>query len=225
MFDWTTRANNDVGNWSTITSLANYNYHTSINGVKSRLSSPVEILSAKIFPPIKIKLAPSRQGLPKSRLRPPVRILSGEIFPPIEIKLAPSHRLSRIIHSKYIERPLDIRDRYEIPVHSIDRVLITNPPPVYFVDSNIGFFFNNMGGNVYLEILSSTISQSFTIQAEKLIANEWPLLDIIYNVSNADTKYFIGPFPEDIYNQPNSDNVFVDHAVNAILNFRAWRIT
>lgn len=167
----------------------------------------------------------SSQVRAKSKLKAPTIVLPALIFDPIKVKLAPSHRLSRRIKSQFIKRPLDIRDRYEIPVHNIDRMLITNPPPAYFSDSNIGFFFNNIGGDVYLEVFSSTISQSFTIQTEKIIDYEWHLEDVVYFVSNADTKYFIGPFPERIYDQPNTTNVFVDHAVDAVLQFRAWRMS
>lgn len=163
----------------------------------------------------------------KSELNAPTVTLPAIVFRPIKTKLAPSHRLSRRVRFGSIligRRQLILNTRWQLPVTDIDPMILVNPPAYYTVENNPGFFFDNSYGKVFLEVISSTIAQNFTVITGHVIANEWSISDDIFNVSNADTRYFIGPFPRDRYNQPNSNYVFVDHATNAILNFRAWRI-
>lgn len=165
----------------------------------------------------------------KSKLFKPARVNAATVFRPIKTKLAPSHRLTRAAHNKNLthRRQLITGTRWELPVTDIEMLYTVNPLAFYTVENNIGFKFDNSYGKVFLEVFSSTISQNFTIQTGHVIAEEWPLTDEIYNVSNADTIYRIGPFPRDRYNQrptPDPDYVYVDHAVTSILKFRAWRI-
>lgn len=115
--------------------------------------------------------------------------------------------------------------RLTLPVTDISRVL-TAPPSLFDATGVDGFKFDNSSGDVFLEILSSTTAQQFTVLTGLLINNEWAVADTLATISNASTTYYLGPFPQNIYNQDTVDNqVYVDHAVSAVLQFRAWRIT
>jgi hypothetical protein len=115
--------------------------------------------------------------------------------------------------------------RITLPVTDISRI-ITSPPALTTATGAEGLKFANASGDVILEIISSTISQSLTIETGLVIESEWAVADTLANISNANTTYYLGPFPQNIYNQDTVDNlVYIDHAVNAVLQFRAWRIT
>lgn len=114
--------------------------------------------------------------------------------------------------------------RLELTVTDIDRIL-SAPPALFTATGSDGFYFDNSSGNVFLEVISSTIGQSFTVKTGLVIEDEWTVADDLVNVSAASTTYFLGRYPTNIYNQPDGTNqVHVDHSVNAVLQFRAWRL-
>lgn len=160
----------------------------------------------------------------KSRLYKPIVIAPAIIFRPILTKLAPSFR--GIPKSQYLTALYIPIDRLQLPVTDISQINLTLPPGMYTVTNNIGFYFDNSHGKVLLEVISSTTGQQFTVLTGLLINNEWAIADDLVNVSNANTRYFLEPYPRNIYNQPGGTNqIYVNHAINAILQFRAWRIT
>jgi hypothetical protein len=115
--------------------------------------------------------------------------------------------------------------RIQIPVVDITRI-ITAPQALLTSTGADGHYFDNASGDVLLEIISSTTGQSLTVLTGLVIENEWAVSDTLANISNANTSYFIGPWPQNIYNQDTINNqVYIDHDVNAILQFRAWRVT
>ena len=115
--------------------------------------------------------------------------------------------------------------RITLSVTDISRIL-SAPPALYTATGTDGFYFDNASGDVFLEVISSTTAQSFTVLTGLVVDNEWAVADDLVNVSNASTTYFYGNFPQNIYNQPDGSNqVWVDHDVSAVLQFRAWRIT
>ena len=114
--------------------------------------------------------------------------------------------------------------RITLPVTDIERILNT-PPALFTATGSDGFKFDNSSGDVFLEVISSTTAQSFTVLTGLVLENEWPVADDLVNVSNAATTYYYGKFPQNIYNQPDEAGyVYVNHAVNAVLQFRAWRL-
>lgn len=114
--------------------------------------------------------------------------------------------------------------RIELSVTDIERILNT-PPALFTATGSDGFKFDNSSGQVFLEVISSTTAQQFTVKTGLVLQNEWPVHDDLVNVSNAGTTYYYGRFPTNIYNQPDEVGyVYVDHAVNAVLQFRAWRL-
>ena len=115
--------------------------------------------------------------------------------------------------------------RITLPVTDITRI-ITAPPAAYTSTGTDGFKFDNSSGDVFLEVISSTTAQQFTVQTGLVVENEWAVADTLATVSNANTTYYLGPFPQNIYNQDTTNNeVYVDPAVGAVLQFRAWRVT
>lgn len=115
--------------------------------------------------------------------------------------------------------------RIELSVTDIDRIL-SAPPALFTATGSDGLYFDNESGNVFLEVISSTTGQSFTVQTGLVIEDEWTVADDLVNVSNANTTYFLGRYPQNIYNQPDGSNqVWVDFASNAVLQFRAWKLT
>lgn len=115
--------------------------------------------------------------------------------------------------------------RVEITVTDISRI-ITAPPALYDSTGVDGFKFDNASGNVFLEVVSSTTGQQFTVLTGLVVDNEWAVADTLATVSAANTTYYLGPFPTNIYNQDTTDNeVYVDPAVGAVLSFRAWKLT
>jgi len=115
--------------------------------------------------------------------------------------------------------------RIQLSVTDISRILAA-PPSLYTVTGADGFYFDNSSGDVFLEVISSTTGQQFTVLTGLIVDNEWPVADDLVSVSNASTTYFFGKFPGNIYNQPDGSNqVWVDHDVSAVLQFRAWRVT
>jgi len=115
--------------------------------------------------------------------------------------------------------------RITLSVTDISRIL-TTPPALYTSTGTDGFKFDNSSGDVFLEIVSSTTAQQFTVQTGLVLEGEWNVVDDLVTVSNANTTYYMGPFPQNIYNQDTTSNeVYVDPAVGAVLQFRAWRIT
>ncbi len=115
--------------------------------------------------------------------------------------------------------------RIELSVTDIERIMNT-PPALFTATGTDGFKFDNTLGNTFLEIISSTTAQSFTVKTGLVVDNEWPVADDLVNVSNAAETYFYGSFPQNIYNQPDEAGmVYVDHDVSAVLQFRAWRLT
>jgi hypothetical protein len=114
--------------------------------------------------------------------------------------------------------------RLTLPVNTITRTL-TAPPALFTATGPDGFQFDNTTGRVFLEVVSSTTGQQFTVQTGLVLENEWSVVDTLVNVSAASTSYFIGPFPQNIYNQDYVSNlVYVDHATSAVLQFRAWQL-
>ena len=115
--------------------------------------------------------------------------------------------------------------RITLSVTDISRI-ITSPPSLYTATGSDGFKFDNSSGDVFLEVISSTTAQQFTVLTGLIVDSEWAVADTLANISNANTTYFLGKFPQNIYNQPDGSNeVYVDHAVSAVLQFRAWRVT
>jgi len=114
--------------------------------------------------------------------------------------------------------------RVTLSVTDISRIL-TPAPALYTSTGTAGFKFENASGDVFLEVISSTTAQQFTVLTGLVLDNEWAVADTLATVSNASTTYMIGPFPQNIYNQPSSTEVWVDPAVGAVLQFRAWRVT
>lgn len=112
--------------------------------------------------------------------------------------------------------------RITLPVNDIGRN-ITLPPSWVTATGAEGLVFNNFGGNVFLEVLSSTTGQSFNVITGMIVDGEWSVRDDTINVSNAGEIYKIGPYPTNVYNQPNTLTTFIDHSVSAILQFKAWR--
>lgn len=114
--------------------------------------------------------------------------------------------------------------RVTLSVTDITRI-ITAPPALYTATGSDGFKFDNSSGDVFLEVISSTTAQQFTVLTGLVIDDEWAVADTLATVSNANTTYFLGPFPQNIYNQDTvSHETYVDHAVGAVLQFRAWRM-
>lgn len=114
--------------------------------------------------------------------------------------------------------------RITLSVTDITRI-ITAPPALYDSTGVDGFKFDNSSGNVFLEVISSTTGQEFTVLTGLVVDNEWAVADTLASVSEANTTYYLGPFPQNIYNQDTVNNeVYVDPAVGAVLSFRAWRI-
>ena len=114
--------------------------------------------------------------------------------------------------------------RIEIPVNNIGRN-ITLPPSWVTATGSEGMFFVNQGGNVLLEVISSTTGQSFNVITGLIVDNEWTVADDLVNVSSADEVYKLGPYPTNIYNQlDGSLRVYIDHSASAILQFKAWRL-
>jgi hypothetical protein len=114
--------------------------------------------------------------------------------------------------------------RVTLSVTDIDRIL-SAPPALYTATGSDGFKFDNASGNVFLEVISSTTGQSFTVLTGIVLEEEWTVADDLVNVSNASTTYYHGRYPQNIYNQPDDLNkVYVDHAVGAVLQFRAWKL-
>jgi hypothetical protein len=114
--------------------------------------------------------------------------------------------------------------RVTLPVTDITRLLVA-APAMYAATGSDGFKFENGSGDVFLEVISSTTAQQFTVLTGLVIDNEWAVADTLATVTQAAQTYMIGPFPQNIYNQDTVDNeVYVDHAVGAVLSFRAWRI-
>ena len=181
---------------------------------------------------VEIYLASSYRGEAKSKLSPPETVDTAIIFRPALVKyLSDSIKSSRYSkarapHSKLRPPVILLGGRLELPVTDISPISLILPPALYSVTNNIGFYFDNSRRDVFLEVISSTTNQQFTIQAGAIIANEWDVLDDIINITQANTRYFLAPLPKHIYNQPDgSEKTFVDHAVSAVLQFRAWRIT
>lgn len=115
--------------------------------------------------------------------------------------------------------------RPTLSVTDINRI-ITAPPALYTATGTDGFKFNNASGDVIIEVISSTIAQQFTVVTGLVLDQTWAVSDTLASVSNANTTYYLGPFPQNIYNQDTVNNeVYVDHAVSAVLQFRAWRLT
>lgn len=115
--------------------------------------------------------------------------------------------------------------RLTLPVTDISRILAA-PPSLFTATGSDGFKFNNASGDVFLEIVSSTTAQQFTVLTGLVLDDLWDVSDTLVSVSNANTTYYLGPFPQGIYNQEDGSNeVYVDHAVSAVLQFRAWRLT
>ena len=115
--------------------------------------------------------------------------------------------------------------RIQLSVTDISRIL-TAPPSLYTATGTDGFYFDNSSGDVFLEAISSTTAQQFTVLTGLVVDGEWSVADDLVTVSNASTTYFYGKFPGNIYNQPDGTNqVWVDHSVSAVLQFRAWRVT
>lgn len=114
--------------------------------------------------------------------------------------------------------------RINLSVTDIERILNT-PPALYTATGTDGFKFDNSSGQVFLEVISSTTGQSFTALTGLVLQDEWSVEDDLVNVSNAATTYYYGRFPTNIYNQPSeSGYMYVDHAVGAVLQFRAWKL-
>ncbi len=114
--------------------------------------------------------------------------------------------------------------RVTLSVTDITRILAA-PPSLYTSTGVDGFKFDNASGNTFLEVISSTTAQQFTVLTGLVVDNEWAVADTLATVSNASTTYFLGPFPQNIYNQDTVDNqVYVDPAAGAVLQFRAWRV-
>lgn len=115
--------------------------------------------------------------------------------------------------------------RTTLSVTDISRI-ITTPPALLNATGLDGIKFNNASGDVFLEIISSTTGQQFTVLTGLVLDNLWNVSDTLATISNANTTYYLGPFPQNIYNQQDGTNdVYIDHAVNAVLQFRAWRLT
>lgn len=112
--------------------------------------------------------------------------------------------------------------RINIPVNDIGRN-ITLPPSWVTATGSEGMIFTNTGGNVFLEVLSSTTGQSFNVITGLVVDNEWSVSDDLINVSNANEIYKIGIYPANIYNQPSTQQVHINHSASAILQFKAWR--
>lgn len=114
--------------------------------------------------------------------------------------------------------------RINIPVNNIGRN-ITLPPSWVTATGAEGMVFTNLGGNVLLEVMSSTTGQSFNVVTGLVVDNEWSVADDLVNVSNANETYKLGPYPTNIYNQQDgSFQVYINHSVSAILQFKAWRL-
>lgn len=113
--------------------------------------------------------------------------------------------------------------RVQIPVTDITRLGVVGPT-LTPADITNGHFFDNPAGNVFIEAISSTFPVSFTVRTALVIENEWAVADTLCTVSQANTSYFFGRFPANIFNVGDSDtSVYLDPAVSAVLQFRAWR--
>lgn len=113
--------------------------------------------------------------------------------------------------------------RVQIPVTDITRLGVVGPTLVS-ADITNGHFFDNPGGNVFIEAISSTVPVSFTVLSSLIIENEWAVADTLCTISQANTSYYFGKFPANIFNVSGSDSsVYIDPAVSAVLQFRAWR--
>lgn len=113
--------------------------------------------------------------------------------------------------------------RIQLSVTDISRIL-SSPPSLFTATGTDGLYFDNSSGDVFLEVISSTTGQSFTVLTGLLLEDEWSVSDTSVTITQADTTYYLGPFPQNIYNQPDANNTYVDYAVNAVLQFRAWRL-
>jgi hypothetical protein len=114
--------------------------------------------------------------------------------------------------------------RLTLSVTDISRI-ITAPLSLYTATGTDGFKFDNASGDVILEIISSTVGQSFDVITGLILEDEWLVADSLVTITQANTTYYLGPYPQNIYNQPSLNDIYVDHAVSAVLQFRAWRIT
>jgi len=118
--------------------------------------------------------------------------------------------------------------RINLPVNLIGRT-ITQPPSWVTATGAEGLVFSGNDGRVFLEVLSSTTGQQFTVLTGLILSNElsvpeFAVEDTVANVSSASTEYKFGAFQTNIYNQPSSQDVYIDHDVSAVLQFRAWRL-
>lgn len=115
--------------------------------------------------------------------------------------------------------------RITLPVNDVTRAIVALPSLITATGAE-GLVFNNPGGNVFLEVISSTTGQQFTVLTGLILESQWAVADTLATITGANTTYYIGSFPPNIYNQDTVNNqIYVDHAVNAVLQFRAWRLT
>lgn len=113
--------------------------------------------------------------------------------------------------------------RTQIPVTDITRLGVAGPTLVP-ADITNGHYFDNPGGNVFIEAISSTFPVNFTVLTGLVIEDEWAVADTLCTVSQANTSYYFGKFPANIFNVGGEDtSVYIDPAVSAVLQFRAWR--
>lgn len=117
--------------------------------------------------------------------------------------------------------------RITIPVNNIGRS-ITTPPSWVTATGSEGLVFSN-DGDTFIEVMSSTTAQQFTVLTGLELQNELGILefavaDTLATVSNANQSYNFGGFPTNIYNQSGTTDVYIDHAVGVILQFRAWKL-
>src|SRR5574342_426742 len=102
--------------------------------------------------------------------------------------------------------------RINILINLIGRS-ITLPPSWVKATGAEGMIFSNNDGNIFLEVMSSTTAQQFTVLTGLVLENElsipeFAVADTLAVVSNANQTYPFGSFPPNIYNQPGTTNVY-----------------
>jgi hypothetical protein len=118
--------------------------------------------------------------------------------------------------------------RIPLPVNLIGRN-ITLPPSWVTATGAEGLIIAGNDGRIFIEVMSSTTAQAFTVQTGLALNNEFSIpefsvADTNATVSNANTEYKFGPFMPTIFNQPSTQDVYIDHAISAVLQFRAWKL-
>lgn len=119
--------------------------------------------------------------------------------------------------------------RINIPINLIGRSITLAPSWVTATGAE-GLIFSNNDGHIFLEVISTTTAQDFTVQTGLILQNElgvyeFAVADTNATISLANQSYMFGAFPPNIYNQPtNTTNVYIDHAVGAVLQMRAWKL-